>query len=141
MRIAEGSDTQLTPAEKKKLKQILMLQGGKYRPLENTATNFRTGGYKNISLLWVQTLMDQAAKSPRVSEALKLATAARKEIYEWLVSYERRKTGGGFSAFWYDWKKLRLCINLQTRLLVEQVCSDLGPPWSKVVTGFGTMRL
>ena len=47
------------------------------------------------------------------------------------------KTASQFSK---DWRWLRLDIDLQTRLFVEQVLWDLGPTWRKLVTGFGPIK-
>ena len=46
----------------------------------------------------------------------------------------------GFARFNRYWHYGRQLISLQHRLLVEQVFSDLGPPWSEFVTGFGVLK-
>ena len=44
-------------------------------------------------------------------------------------------------AFERDWKWLRLEVDLQTRLFVEQVLWDRGGVWKAMVTGFGPSEL
>ena len=45
----------------------------------------------------------------------------------------------GFGRWARYWHYGRSTISLQHRLFVEQVYSDLGEPWSKLVTGFGSI--
>ncbi len=42
----------------------------------------------------------------------------------------------GFAAFVYRWRILRQMVDLQSRLLIEQVLYEMGPPWSDLITGF-----
>lgn len=46
----------------------------------------------------------------------------------------------GFERFGQYWHYGRQLISLQHRLLVEQVFSDMGEPWSELVTGFGALK-
>ena len=48
--------------------------------------------------------------------------------------------GVGFREWSEYWHIGRQLISLQHRLLFEQVYSDMGEPWSKLVTGFGTIE-
>lgn len=92
-----------------------------------------------LDLLKVKTFMSQARKAPTFAQAKILATAARVEVWAWITKGYRDRTvnqGGGYGQFRNDWKAMRLCIDLQTRLMVEQVCFDLGHPWSQVCTQF-----
>ena len=43
---------------------------------------------------------------------------------------------GRWARFWHYGRQL---ISLQHRLFIEQVYSDMGEPWSGLVTGFGTL--
>ena len=45
----------------------------------------------------------------------------------------------GFRRWEHFWHYGRQLIPLQHRLLIEQVYSDLGSPWSDLVTGFGAL--
>lgn len=103
----------------------------------------RTGGYEDSIVLWkAQKAMSTATLITwKVSEQLKLFKALRKEIWEWIDSYEtnEKSPGEGFALFKSQWKVLRLGIGLQVRLLVEQVLYDRGSPWSRLCTGFNAI--
>lgn len=94
--------------------------------------------YKNISLLSLNTVVEQMGKSPRVSDALSIGRGALKEIREWVRSYDERNSNKlrAWMAFVEDWKVLRLGVSLQVRLYVEQVLWDAGGKYRELVTGF-----
>ncbi len=46
----------------------------------------------------------------------------------------------GFRKWSRYWHYGRTQISLTTRLFVEQVYSDLGDPWSQLITGFGPIK-
>lgn len=148
-RIQDGDEGALTKKQIATINAIrnmaaeTVMEQEKERAARLRAGRKGSGGYKNISLLYVNKLIERAGDGLSVYASLKFMTAARVEIYQWMKSYEDRERypGDGFSTFWNHWKKLRLGIPLQTRLLVEQVASDRGKPWSRIVTGFGVMQL
>ena len=45
----------------------------------------------------------------------------------------------GFRKWASFWHLGRQMIDLQTRLMLEQVYSDMGKPWSDLITGFGPL--
>ena len=45
----------------------------------------------------------------------------------------------GFSRWARFWHIGRQLISLQQRLLLEQIYSDMGKPWSDLITGFGPL--
>ncbi len=65
----------------------------------------------------------------RDTDAL-LTTADEIKTYLNEVGYER------WGRYWHYGRQL---ISLQHRLLVEQIFSDMGEPWSELVTGFGAL--
>lgn len=69
---------------------------------------------------------------------VKLAYEAKAIADRWIdtynVAYESE-----FYRLWEDWKYVRLGISLQARLLVEQIFTDRGKPWSGLVSGFNTL--
>ena len=98
---------------------------------------------QDLNLLKIRTYMWAAQKAVSWTDALTASRGARVEVYRWITSQYRDVSaakGGGYGKFRIDWKKLRLCIDLQTRLMVEQVCYDLGMPWRQVCTGFRPMH-
>lgn len=76
------------------------------------------------------------AISTLISEGRTLASwlrGASHDIRDWILSYHHA------TAFFEDWQWLRMMIDLQTRLFIEQVLTNMGEPWSKAVTGFSAM--
>lgn len=66
------------------------------------------------------------------------ARPAMERIRNWVGEYKTRERfpGSGFYAFRSDWLTMRVWIDLQTRLAVEAVLWERGPPFSQLVTGF-----
>lgn len=90
---------------------------------------------KNFNPWWVQKMMEQIPKSMYFQDAMVIARAVWKEMYDWVASY--KKAGNyGFIRFKMDWQIYRLCISLQQRLVVEQILWNEGKPWSTLCTGF-----
>lgn len=114
-----------------------------YKIQESKRFAKRTGGFEDSIVLWKaqKALTTATLLTWKVSEQLKLFTALRAEIWEWIDSYEtnEKAPGEGFALFKRHWKLLRLGIGLQVRLLVEQILYDRGEPWSRLCTGFGSI--
>ena len=68
----------------------------------------------------------------RFNHNSQLLITAAKEIAEGLG----RIGCGRWARFWHYGRQL---VSLQQRLFLEQIYSDLGEPWSKLITGFGTI--
>lgn len=101
---------------------------------------------KGASLAWPNhyTMMyrmawgtnEQASYEKILSGAKENAQAWR----EWINSYSAvYGTRYAFPRLKADWKVLRLMIGLQERLMIEQIFSDMGRPYSQFVTGFGAI--
>ncbi len=58
---------------------------------------------------------------------------AASDVKDWVETYKH------VVHFFEDWRWLRMNIDLQTRLFVEQVLTDMGEPWKAAVTGFAAM--
>lgn len=99
----------------------------------------------DMSMTTFYALMDQATGKiggldvagggyeARITVALKV----RNLIGSWLKSYVQRPNG--FEDFKRRWKYGRCCIDLQSRLMVEQILFELGNPWRSLVSGFGPL--
>lgn len=74
---------------------------------------------------------DDSFEKGAIDRSLKMANVIR----AWLKSYVQDGEVG-FQRFKMRWKYGRCTINLQIRLLVEQVLFELGPPWRSLVSGF-----
>ena len=90
---------------------------------------------------------------PGVSTLLRSSKLA--EFAGWLLHYDgtltalrnqsrnvaRMVTRVPFVKFVEMWKWMRMTIDLQTRLYLEQVFTELGKPYSDLVTGFKAIEL
>lgn len=97
-----------------------------------------TGGYKNINPLWLKGQMRAFRLAPSMEKALEIGRGIRTELWDWISSYKQRENspGLGFVLFKTHWSFVRLLLDLQTRLLAEQILWEMGKPWSTLCTGF-----
>lgn len=88
----------------------------------------------------VATLLEGASKAWSYKDAILLADKAYETLGRWIYEYAQGELDGNakknFTTFATMWKRYRLCIGLQTRLMAEQVLYDLGQPWRNLVSGF-----
>jgi hypothetical protein len=88
----------------------------------------------HFSPLVAKLSMKAIQNAPTMEGALRRARTLRVLAWNWVKEYE-----GDYGAFRSDWLVARMLLPLQCRLLVEQVLYDMGPPWTKAVTGFNPM--
>lgn len=62
----------------------------------------------------------------------------RGQYEKWLNDWRKDY---GFAEFSACWRYLRLGLDLQSRLLIEQILWDWGKPWSNLDTGFRPVSL
>lgn len=77
-------------------------------------------------------------KGAAEKEILGKCEAIHDRIDAWIGDYDRRNPTKRLAVlgFEYHWTLLRTWVPLQIRLAVEQVLSDRGGDWARLVTGF-----
>lgn len=84
----------------------------------------------------IQGTLGSGEVTGSMEHRIQMSLELRNLFAAWIKSYVQR---GDFDGFKAKWKWARTVINLQTRLLVEQVLFDFGNPWKSLVTGFGSI--
>lgn len=85
----------------------------------------------------LQVVRKLMTKTNRLTQKLDWMQQMAAQWKTWIEGYERLNGARiGFAAFRADWKYVRLWIDLQERLLVEQVLYDKGGYYRELVSGF-----
>lgn len=118
-----------------------------YRRVPVTQAQINSVKFKNVHMGWFRTKMKwlrDISTLRAIDGYLADCAEIEREWKSWIDSYESYNRDVPrriiLAAFTQHWKRLRLRLPLQDRLVIEQILWDKGAEWRELVTGFRPIK-